>query len=399
MWHTLSIGADYLSGSIRGRSGNQEFRVEEIDPSGGTFRIDLPVDFNEELSVDFQRKVLRGGSPRGDKVIGISDACIYCGARSGLQNEHVIPFGLEGEFVLRNASCGRCATRTSKIELAVLRDTLLPARSALNIRSRRIAKRPATLPLIQHDEEGPVIRRVSVDEHPTYIAFPEFDAPAVLRNAPQPNLILTGVWKRLVGASSLVQASNRLGGAKVSVELVVDIYTFARMLGKIAHGFVAAADLGDVQTELPAAVLSDGEAIGWWVGGAPDVTIEGEGLHGVSLSVVNGEVHVRVRLFAQLGGPEYLVIAGRLIEPPPNNGLPLLLKSLAIPMTHQDLRRRYCAVTCSSAHRERLYTAASIVTGRYLKESKRNDASVLFVLYRLSAVFHSSARSETRFHD
>jgi len=318
MWRTFNICSDYLPGSIRARLGADEIPVEEIDPFAGTFRFDVSPDCCRELSVTFQRQLLTAGTPRPDQIVGTADACIYCGSRSNLQDEHIIAFGLEGEFILKKASCGDCAIKTSKLELAVLRDTLLPARTALNIRSRRKQKRPVTLPLVQVDKDGPVIRQVSVVEHPTYIALPLFDAAAVLRKADQPNIPVTGVWTRLVGASSLPQASSRFGNSQVKVQVGVDLYKFARMVGKIAHGFAAAADLGDVESNLPAAVLAEDESIGWWVGGAPNKTIKDEGLHGFGVYVIDGVVHVRVRLFAQLGGPEYLVVAGRLIDPSPN---------------------------------------------------------------------------------
>ena len=62
-----------------------------------------------------------------------------------------------------------------------------------------------------------------------------------------------------------------------------------------------------------------GEGIGWFVGGAPDITLPGEGFHEFAVHEMEGGlIHVRVRLFAQLGGPEYLVVAGRRIEPPPS---------------------------------------------------------------------------------
>lgn len=66
-------------------------------------------------------------------------------------------------------------------------------------------------------------------------------------------------------------------------------------------------------TELPSAMFAEDEAIGWWVGGAPNVTLHDPGLHVVRVSVTDGNVQVRIRLFAQFGGPEYLVIAGQRI--------------------------------------------------------------------------------------
>ncbi len=321
MWQTVTLGFGYLPGSIRVRFGDAGAVVEELDASTGIIRVDVPRGYDGPIAVDFQRTVLRAGEPSATREIGTADVCIYCGARSDLRDEHVIPYGLEGTFVLRRASCGSCASKTSKIELAVLRDALLPARTALALRTRHKRSRGPTLSVTEVDAEGRGgTRQLLVAEHPTYIALPIFDTPARLRDASVPNLVVKGGWTKLVGGSTLPEASARFGAKRVGVEISLDVYAFARMLGKIAHGFVAASDLGDVATELPAAIFEDAESIGWWVGGAPDVTVSGDGLHGVHVSLVDGMVQVRVRLFAQLGGPEYLVIAGRLIQPTPDMG-------------------------------------------------------------------------------
>ena len=184
------------------------------------------------------------------------------------------------------------------------------------MRSRHKGSRPETLSLIEVDSEGRErTRQVLVAEHPTYAALPVFEAPATIRGADTPNLMVKSAWIKLVGSSTLGEASSRLNVPKVGVAVSVDAYAFARLLGKIAHGFVAAADLGDIETELPTAMFAADESIGRWVGGAPDVTIHDHALHGVQASLVEGMVHVRIRLFAQFGGPEYLVIGGRLIKP------------------------------------------------------------------------------------
>jgi hypothetical protein len=195
---------------------------------------------------------------------------------------------------------------------------LLAGRTALRIRSRHRSNVPETLPLIEVDGDGNrSIRQVIVAEHPTYIGLPTFEAPASLRGADSPNLQVTGAWTQWVGETTLAHASARLDAAEVGVEVSVDVYAFARLLGKIAHGFAMASDLGDVESSLPAAIFEEGESIGWWVGGAPDVTLTGEGLHAVAVSVDDGVILVRVRLFAQFGAPEYVIVAGRLIQPTP----------------------------------------------------------------------------------
>jgi hypothetical protein len=312
----LGLGFGYRPGSILVRVEGGPARVEELEPAAGIFEIDAPEGFDGEVSVDYQRTVHRGGTARPDRVIGISDACIYCGSSSDLRDEHIIPYGLEGDLVLRRGSCRSCEARTSRIERRVLRASLLAGRTALRMRSRHKANVPETLPLIEVDGDGnESIRQVIVAEHPTYISLPTFEPPAILRGADSPNLQVTGAWTQWVGETTLAAASPRHRAAKVGVEVSVDVYAFARLLGKIAHGFVAAADLGPVETPLPAALFAEGESIGWWVGGAPDVTLTREGLHGVGLSFVDDSIHVRIRLFAQFGGPEYLVVAGRKFRP------------------------------------------------------------------------------------
>ena len=312
MHSTINLGFDYLAGSIRVRADNVELPVEELDPRAGTIRIEMPASASDPISVEYQRTIYQGGGPRPTIEIGTADACIYCGSRSDLRDEHVIPFALDGEYVLRKATCGACADKTSSNELKVLRGALWPARTSLQMRTRHKGARPKTLPVIEIDEAGQRrTREVRVTEHPTYIMLPTFEAPALLRGGAIPNLVCTGAWAHLVGSSTLPALGNELGLEEVGIRLELDIYAFARLLAKIAHGFVAGAGFdGSIGTELPSAMFAEGELVGWWVGGAPDITLPEAGLHAVGTSLVDGKIQVRIRLFAQFGGPEYLVIAG-----------------------------------------------------------------------------------------
>jgi hypothetical protein len=320
MRRETTLGFSYVRGSLRATStAGDEYAVTEIDPVNGSFAVELPDGFEGSASIAFQRELLRGGDLRPDQVIGTADACIYCGKRKDLQDEHVIPYGLEGDYVLRQASCSDCGAMTSRFELAVLRHLLLPARTSLEIRTRRPRERPDRLPLLEMEDGERRTRDVAVEDHPTYMALPVLLPPAGLRGADKPNLEVTGAWLALVGRTSLAEASRQRGGTAVGVQLSVDAYAFARMIGKIGFGFAVAADLGSVATDLPACLRADDESIGWLVGGAPDISLPETGLHAADVSVVDGIVHVRVRLFAQLGAPEYLVLAGRLFDPGPDD--------------------------------------------------------------------------------
>src|SRR5262245_1110250 len=75
--------------------------------------------------------------------------CIYCDTADGpLSKEHVIPFGLGGNFILPRASCKACAKITSAFERTCLRQMYGDLRTKYGAPSRRPKKRPKYIPLI-----------------------------------------------------------------------------------------------------------------------------------------------------------------------------------------------------------------------------------------------------------
>jgi hypothetical protein len=64
--------------------------------------------------------------------------CISCRARDEtLSDEHIVPFGLSGPWVLERASCAKCARITSAFERSVLKDTRIVARATMGLPTRR----------------------------------------------------------------------------------------------------------------------------------------------------------------------------------------------------------------------------------------------------------------------
>src|SRR6266516_1308795 len=183
--------------------------------------------------------------------------------RTPLQREHVIPLALQGHFVLDHASCRRCAVITGRMEQEMLRGWFLPPRAMV-------------------------------------------DRPAVALQ------VTSGLRIVFVGRVPRRMLPQELGGDQVRVEVDGDPYAFAQMIAKIAWGFaVAAWGLEALAgSPIPAMVLSDREEIGRWFGGAPDeLPPTNEGLHAVMAWVAeDGRRLVRVKLFGQLGGPDYVVI-------------------------------------------------------------------------------------------
>lgn len=75
------------------------------------------------------------------------EKCIYCDGASGLTDEHVIPLGLNGPFILPKATCEVCADVTKRIEDHLLRGPFQSVRAVLDMPTRRKRQRPSTFML------------------------------------------------------------------------------------------------------------------------------------------------------------------------------------------------------------------------------------------------------------
>ncbi len=72
--------------------------------------------------------------PSEKKVYSAIGRCIYCGAENvTLTDEHIIPFGLGGNWILPKSSCKACATITGQFEQFCLRSMLGNTRIRLNL--------------------------------------------------------------------------------------------------------------------------------------------------------------------------------------------------------------------------------------------------------------------------
>ena len=100
--------------------------------------------------------------------------CVYCDSTIALQDEHVIPFGLSGEWVLQHASCAQCAMQTSRAERALLRSSLMVARTKLGPKTRRPRARPHLYPLVLQGQGRRIELELPHAEHPGTIAMPKF---------------------------------------------------------------------------------------------------------------------------------------------------------------------------------------------------------------------------------
>jgi len=120
-----------------------------------------------------------------DKTIATIGRCIYCGKTDqSLSDEHIVPYGLNGEWILGRASCKGCRQITSGFETDVQRNCLLETRAKLGLRTRGRHNRPKEFSLfVKRDHQEEEIR-VPIQEHLTLMMLPLFKLPAYLDERP-----------------------------------------------------------------------------------------------------------------------------------------------------------------------------------------------------------------------
>jgi hypothetical protein len=245
--------------------------------------------------------------------------CIYCPNDTGLTDEHIIPFALNGTQVLPQASCRSCGRVTSYLDGFMARSVFYQARAHAGMQTR--TELPDEFPAILTFEDGREERvMVPADIHPSTIVLPRFAMPDLLSGrTPDGNFRFTyTTWMR---ESTAFDAFKKAKGAKFAeVESSIKPQQFSRALAKIAHSY-AVARLGldgfapllldliharDV-TNAPELVGSELETP------PPAIGV----VHELSLVPHPEYVVVRIRMFSSSsiegkhGMPVYLVVAGR----------------------------------------------------------------------------------------
>ena len=172
--------------------------------------------------------------------------CIYCGATPALDaltDEHIFPYGLQGNLVLPKASCEDCARVINRdIEQPLLRKMLGPFRVNAGIQSRTKAK--------DRQKEFDVPIR-SADGNVRTMKLPAADTPIVVfgLQLPLAGILAGRVDGPVAPPFLLVMKSPNMPQAAAAAELgkqealqvaQLDYDAFMRFLAKVAHGFAAA---------------------------------------------------------------------------------------------------------------------------------------------------------------
>jgi len=284
-------------------------------------------------------------TPRRRVTYGGVGRCIYCGSTGDLREEHIIPLSLGGEFVMLDASCGRCADITSAFEGLCARGIYKELRIFNDYPTRRPRERPTHLPLtIEHGGKREE-RMVPVEEYPGGPLFaPLFPVPGILTGtAPTEQLERLEYEIYMPQIPDQIERLQRLRGdgpTQVHVPINWGLNPFMRMLAKIGHGFATMVYRDLFVPVLPPYILDADTRLFYVIGGTEQkiemAAAEQTGrLHHHAFRVgirqyPDGRKYATVilQMFRYLGMPTYEIVAGpisaenareALSRPPPNS--------------------------------------------------------------------------------
>ena len=236
--------------------------------------------------------------------------CIYCGSRDGkLQDEHVIPYGLGGSWILEKASCAAHAKLTSAWETDLLRHAWGAARAALGVRTRRKKQRAEGFELGL--EAKGVVRKVRLShaEHPAPMAWPVYAPPGVKPTNPKIPGTPVVRLRTLLRVGKAKALATPHGADSVRFRFP-DPLLFARFLGKVGYGFAVACSGLEATRNAPLlhAILSDSTDIYQFVGNVevPE-PFTGDSEQEVAMGSDELGRVVYIRLLGVMRAPEYVV--------------------------------------------------------------------------------------------
>jgi hypothetical protein len=249
--------------------------------------------------------------------------CVYCGSAGssgGLSDEHIVPLSLGGDAVLKKASCRRCATVTSQIELYLGRSIFHEFRAHVRAPSRR-RRLPSTLSAnVSVGDQEVTTREFPAGDQPFALMLPIWDWPGIMRQVqPSPDFPVCDVRAYNFMPSDLRETLGLPDDAPEPIVHIapgsIDNVRFARGIAKIAYcGAVARYGFdGFRPLAVPDIILGKYSCIPYFVGsdpGPPPPPDPGQVRHAMDFATATSRDGMRllvaaIRLFAHSGSPEH----------------------------------------------------------------------------------------------
>ncbi len=250
-----------------------------------------------------------------------ANRCIYCGSMETLSDEHIVPFALWGDLVLKKASCAACAAITSDAERQVLRGFMRNWRTVNRSPTRRKKERPSTIRIQFGNEYREWDCDVPAEEAVAFLALPLIQGPSLVASN-ETSLRIAGFDRQDPNQPQALALLAKHAATKAKMHCDIEPYSYCAMLLKIAFSYAAylRTDFSKYDLFAPEIILKQPNQAWRYVGSdfrAP-VRIT-RGLHSIQL------VHRRyfnetylvgvVSLFSKFGAAPNDVIIGKPIDP------------------------------------------------------------------------------------
>lgn len=251
--------------------------------------------------------------PHGPTYFESKGACIYCGVKNAqLTDEHIVPYSLGGQHVIRKASCLKCANITKKFEQKVARDLWGDARASFNAPSRRKKERPS----IMYMGDGAGRIGVPAHEFPGGFVFYKMHRAGLLQGFHE-SVDVSQFWELIVIDDDKRRENfhARYPG-KLRMKFRHVPQEFGQVLIKIGYGHILTQlDPTDFHSFCIPYILGQKTNVSYLVGGTMEAVQPmrdfgyhlGTGCFGSSSYMVLTAI---IRLYANTHAPEYHVVVG-----------------------------------------------------------------------------------------
>jgi hypothetical protein len=249
--------------------------------------------------------------------------CIYCGETelpagvSRFGDEHIIPLALGGSLILPEASCKTCERIINReIETPVLSHEWGYLRSKREFPTRNKKKRKTHVIVHRHDGSS---MKVPVADYPSPVPLYKFGEPRIFTGLPFGTDHLRRTMEILGDHDGEAEMRRRHPDWNGHHVLRAQPYPFARLLAKIAYGYVVAEwGLGGFDPLGLDIILGRSDDYFYTVGGSWDIAEPipgGDHITDILLHVLSPtrlQIRVNIRLFSKVRMPSYVVVVGNI---------------------------------------------------------------------------------------
>jgi hypothetical protein len=244
--------------------------------------------------------------------------CIYCGSTRyrekddrELGEEHVIAESLGGSLALKLAACEDCERRVNDFEQPILKTILYAPRVFLGVRRKRRKRGEETVKVQGRVGGKDVDIVLPIKNVPAMLLLLNLGSPGILIGRPIDIAEVRGAWFKHLSSGAPVPP-----GFEAFSSPILDTFKFAQMLAKIAHCFAIATLADGFDPMLVDFIREKANSPRYdLVGGMSGNEPPSENLHELELKWQKSSginyVLVKIRLFASLGAPTYVVVVGK----------------------------------------------------------------------------------------